>query len=171
MLLPDELPQQYAFLFDDLAGPGAGADRPAGAGDFDALARKLKPAITAAQARKAVRVLVKTGLISQGPDGVYRKADAFVKPTEWDRAVLPGYQLSVMDLARGAFDRFEAKDRDISSLTLGLSGKAFARIKEEIAQFRSRLMDIARGDEKAGAVYQFNFQGFPLTEVEGEGDQ
>ena len=58
------------------------------------------------------------------------------------------------------------KNREISTLTLGISRDGFNQIKERIRSFRKEVIEIARNDENEDRVYQCNLDLFPLTRVE-----
>jgi len=73
------------------------------------------------------------------------------------------FHRKTMDLARDAIDRFPRSDRDISTLTLGLSEDGRAKAREEIRRCRRKLLEIAKQDERSDRVYQFNFQAFPVS--------
>jgi uncharacterized protein (TIGR02147 family) len=54
--------------------------------------------------------------------------------------------------------------RDISSLTLGVSKKTYAHCKNEIKEFKDRIKRIVEQDKKSDRVYNLNIQLFPLSQ-------
>jgi len=135
-------------------------------GDYQTLALKLNPPITVSQAKKSILALEKNGLIYKNSDGRYLNTATFIRPKEWERIALNKFLTSTMELGMEAIDRHPPKNRDISSLTLGLSTQSFVKIKDEIKMFRAKLMEIAKSDQNLQAVYQFNFTAFPLTTMD-----
>jgi uncharacterized protein (TIGR02147 family) len=141
-------------------------------GDYAALGSALQPPIGAAQARKALDLLQRLGLIL---------------PQTWNRRVSdlpvlvksPGGETkhwnkilkALMKLAPDALETFGKHERDFSALTLSLSPEGLKKAGEEIAQLRKRLLMIAEKDKARNRVFQCLFQIFPLTqaqEISGE---
>jgi uncharacterized protein (TIGR02147 family) len=138
--------------------------------DFGALARSLSPPITTAQAKRAVRLLLDLGLIKKGPSGRYSQTDKTLSTGEQVQSLaVQTFQKENLRLAAEAIDRFSRTDRDVSTLTAGISEAGFLRVREEIAAFRKRLAEIIEKDEPADRVYQINFQLFPLSAVPKKG--
>ena len=55
-------------------------------------------------------------------------------------------------------------ERDMSGITMGLTQRAYDRIRKEIADFRRRVIAIASEDEDTEQVYRMNIQLFPMSE-------
>jgi uncharacterized protein (TIGR02147 family) len=73
------------------------------------------------------------------------------------------YHKKMLQLAAESLDRFAAAEREVSSVTIGLSDETFSKIKKMIEDFRSQLIAIAEADQSKERLYQINFQLFPLT--------
>jgi uncharacterized protein (TIGR02147 family) len=69
----------------------------------------------------------------------------------------------MMEHGSDALDRIPREEREISSLTLCLSEADFAKLRAEIASFRSRLLQRYQSAADAERVVQLNFQLFPLS--------
>ncbi len=138
-------------------------------GDYNALANALNPSIRPDQARKAIHILEKFHLIEKGPDGYYRRCDPVLTtgyPDDDKRMNLMNvfnFQKAMMDMARNAYDLHPRKQIDMSTLTLGISEKTYNTMKEEIANFRIKLLGMAEKDATPDRVYQLNYQFFPLS--------
>lgn len=138
--------------------------------DFAALGQSLRPAISAAQARRSVKLLLRLGFAEQKPDGFLRQTNRFIStgslepgaPTTLD---VDNFQLAMLDLARKALNSGLRTERDFSTLTLSLSAAGEAAAKAEIAALRKRLLALAEQDRGADRVRQFNFQSFPLSKT------
>jgi uncharacterized protein (TIGR02147 family) len=61
-------------------------------------------------------------------------------------------------------------ERTFSCLTLGISEKGYKEIRQELRDFRSRVMKIATEDT-ADRIYQFGFQLFPLSHRYNHGEK
>ncbi|MBD3393366.1 MAG: TIGR02147 family protein [Chitinivibrionales bacterium] len=143
-------------------------------GDYAELARSLTPPIRTDQARKAIRVLEKLNLVRRREDGVFEKVDAVVTtgyPDDHENVDLVNiinFQKTMMDMAQQAYDRHSFTNIDMSTLTLSVSRETYEAMKEDIADFRKKLLAMAQKDKQPDRVYELNYQFFPLTRTEGE---
>jgi uncharacterized protein (TIGR02147 family) len=68
-----------------------------------------------------------------------------------------------MKLAQEALDRFKKPDRDMSTMTVGVSEFALHAIQQILAETRKRISEIAAQDTDSDRVYQLNIQLFPFS--------
>ena len=133
-------------------------------GNYKKLASELVPAITPAQAKKAIGLLENLSLIGKCDDGFYRVTDRLITTGDTvDAFAVVNYQKSTMDLAKDSLDRFGKPDRSSSTLTLGLSEAGYQAIKEKLDVVRREIMEIANYDRQIDRVIQINMHAFPLT--------
>jgi len=133
-------------------------------GDYAELAQRLSPPISAGQAKKAVHLLEELGFIRKNSQGCYEPTEQVI--TTGDEATaqaISTFHLKTIDLAKEAIDRFPRGRREISTLTLGLSGETLEKAREEVRECRKKILQMVKHDVKADRVYQFNFQLFPMT--------
>ena len=132
-------------------------------GDFEVLGKMVRPAITAAQARKSVDLLVRCGLISV-VNGKYLQASPLVT-TEKSIVSLAvtGFHQQMCRRALDILDSQDRENRNITGATLHVSRKTFEMIKEELARCRSNVLAMAQADTDADSVYHVNFQLFPVS--------
>jgi len=132
--------------------------------DFAALARSLDPPISAAQAKKAVEVLLRLGLIQCKTPGKYESAvPAMTTGDEVSSVALMRFHRQSLDLARRALEVYPSSKRDVSGVTMSLSETGYEKVRDEIRRFRKRVMDIASADCAEDAIFQLNLQLFPLS--------
>ena len=62
-----------------------------------------------------------------------------------------------------AVDEIPPTERNITGLTLGLTGRAYQRIVTELDSFRRKIIAIATEEDGMDQVYRLNLQLFPLT--------
>jgi uncharacterized protein (TIGR02147 family) len=128
------------------------------------IARSLIPPISPQQAQKALDLLFQLGLLKRDASGRLVQTDAFISTgDEVTSTSVANYHREMIQKGSEALDRFAAQDRDISSVTMALSGKSFGEIKSLIQKFRKELLAIADQDHCPEGVYQVNFQLFPLA--------
>jgi uncharacterized protein (TIGR02147 family) len=135
-------------------------------GDYARLASLITPAITPAQARASVKALEKLGLIVKDEQGRYALKDTAITTGDEVRSLaISNFQLETMRLAQEAFDRFKAPDRDIRTLSVGVSAKVLKEIYAVLADARRRIVELANADPDADRVMQINMQVFPLSKA------
>jgi len=140
--------------------------------DYALLASRLVPKITPAQAKASVALLEKLGLIKKDKSGGWMQAEPVISTGDEVMSLnVINYHKQVSRLAENAFDRSKRDERDISALTLGISGETFGRIKGKLQSFRKEIMEIAHESESPDRVYQLNLQFFPVTKREGRDEE
>ena len=138
--------------------------------DPDWIAHQLVPPITAAEAKKALVELEQLGLISRNEKGKLIQTEAFVSTgDEVASTSVSQFHKEMIRKGSEALDRFPASEREVSSVTVGISKEAARQMKELIQKFRQELLAIAKQDPNPREVYQINFQLFPLTKKPNEG--
>lgn len=135
--------------------------------DWEALGKRLRPAITAEQARESVALLEEIGLVR-------RDANDFIKPTEavltfgegWSSVAVRQFQIHTFAMAREALEDVPVESRDVSTLTLSVGETTFREIRQRLALVRQEILALARSERSPDRVCQMNLALFPLTLVE-----
>lgn len=136
--------------------------------DYEELAARLQPRITAAQARGAVRLLESLGLIERDAGGHWRARHASLlsKRDESSPILVRAFQGEMIGKAREALESVPQEHRDISTVTMSISGEGMGRIKAAVEEFRKRVREIVQSDRSEDRVAQLNIQLFPLTRID-----
>jgi uncharacterized protein (TIGR02147 family) len=133
----------------------------------DWIANKLRGKISAHQARMAIENMLTLGVIRRSERGNLEQTQKNVTTgSEVQSAVVAQFHKQMMAFAADSIDEVKRYERDISGSTLLISEKTFQHLKNLVQEFRRSLL--AEAEESVGdnqAVYQVNFQIFPLTEV------
>lgn len=130
------------------------------------ISQTLRPQITPADAEKALAELIKLGLIKRNNEGRLVQSESIVSTGDEVASASVAQFLKLMTLLGAeSVDLFPAAARDVSSVTLTLSEKNFQQVKGLVQKFRKELLTIANNDPEPEAVYQINFQLFPLTKI------
>lgn len=136
-------------------------------GDYQKLARTLRPPITSQEAREAVRLLLDLGLVAKDADGIHRLTETFITSGDSIGAVhMNNLNLSMGELACSAFSSIPVKERDYSGLTLSIPPETFRDIREMLRQVRKEILEKVRRSGDAGVVYRLNLQLFPLSRIQ-----
>jgi uncharacterized protein (TIGR02147 family) len=134
--------------------------------DYQWLAKSVFPPIKPKEAKKAVQLLEKLGMIQKQKDGFYKVADKTITAgREIVQLGLQNFHVQTTELAKRALEELPKDKRNISGLTLGISKKTYDEMCKEIAEFQLKLLAIAEADREADNVYQLNFHFFPVSNV------
>jgi len=131
--------------------------------DYDQLGGLLNPPIPAAEARKAVHLLLRLGLIEKTRTGYRQANQAVTTGNETQDMAVRDFHKQNLSLAERAIDAVTPEERDLSCLILSLPEAGFQEIKAEIQDFRKRLMKLADGKTSPTRVYHVNFQVYPTS--------
>lgn len=132
--------------------------------DYNWLAKNVYPKVTPGQAKKSVQLLEKLELIKKDKTGNYCVSSKSIEsPKEVLSLALVNFHLESAKLAANAISELPISKRNISGMTMGIGEEAYKEICEEIRTFRKKIMQIAEKDQNASAVYQLNFQLFPVS--------
>lgn len=133
-------------------------------GNYQKLARTLRPPITVQEAKEAVKLIQDLGLVEKDKEGALRPTEKLITSGDNVRAVfMTNLQSAMAELSARAIHEVEPAERDFSGLTLSLSTEGFRQIKEKIKQIRRQILEQAAKDPKAERVYRLNLQFFPLS--------
>ena len=133
-------------------------------GDYDALGARLMPPISGEQARQAVDLLERVGLIKKDAKGNWILNNPAI--STGDKVIQQAfinYHKEFIDLAKESISTIPGSERNLSSVTLGISEASYKKIVKCINEFRKKISMIANEDEDGGRVFQMNIQIFPLS--------
>ena len=133
-------------------------------GDYKTLGHAVIPPISPVEAEKSVKLLLDLAFIEKTDNGRYAKSTATLTTGPLVRSIaVANYHKAMMQRASESIERFPSNQRDISSLTLSVSGETMGAMIEKLREFRKELLDIAEADKNPGMAVQINFQLFPLS--------
>jgi uncharacterized protein (TIGR02147 family) len=137
--------------------------------DYKHIARLVQPQITPRQAQESIALLTRLGLIRKNHEGHYEQVKQAISTGDvWRSVAISQFQMDSFELAKEALNSFDAKERDVSTLTMSISDERFNLICERIKQFRSELITLITTDETPSRVYQLSMAFFPLSRKERE---
>ncbi len=133
-------------------------------GDYRELANNIMPSITTAEAEKAIKLLLKLGMVRRNEKGVFEVTDSFIKSqAEEYSIVLSGYAVQMMERAKEAVNVLPKDERLISWVGFSVSDETYQQIREEIRVFRKHILTLVEKDKHPCRVYHFNTQFFPVS--------
>jgi len=130
------------------------------------LASVLRPPIKPSEAKQALALLLKLGLLERDAAGRLRQSNAVVATGPETRGMhIRNYHAEMMRRAIEAMEIVPQAERDISSLTVCLAPDGLARFKQRIQEFQRELLELAEREPARSQAVQINFQLFPLSET------
>ncbi len=137
--------------------------------DFKRIAHLVQPAITPRQAKEAVELLSRLNLIEKSVDGCYVQVKQAISTGDvWHSLAVRQFQMDTLDLAKNALNSVDAKERDISTITMSMSEERFAMMRDRLKQLRNELIALVTADPTPTRVYQLSMALFPLSQQERE---
>lgn len=130
------------------------------------LAKLLVPAITPKQAKNSLKLQEELGVLQKSKNG-YRQAQPFVSGGGPVRNTgLVKYQKEMLLHAAAAWDRFTTDETTMHTVTLCMSEELLDKIRQEIRDFKNRLLEIVGSEEKKPErVFHLNINLFPVTKA------
>ena len=130
------------------------------------IAKKCKPAISAADVSASLQFLVKSGLLTRDIKGNYHQTNTSLSTGNLNVVAVAVHSLlhQMGEFALDALDKLPISERHFSGITMGITEENYAKIIEEIAAFRKRIVSIVSADKNIEKVCRLNMQLFPLTE-------
>lgn len=130
------------------------------------IAAQVYPPIKADDAKNAISLLERLGMIEKQPDGSYKQRNAMVSTGDTVKSIeVANFQQQTAELAKEAILNVPSTLRDITTLTVSISEAGYSRICELLKETRKEIAKIAQNDSGEDRVYQVNVQLFPLTKT------
>ena len=133
--------------------------------DIPELASHLNPPISHDEARSALEILKKLGLVAPDGNGGWNITDQILSTGgEVKSRAVRDFHRHTIELAQESIDRHKPEERDISSVVFTAAEDDLPEIKHRIEEFRRGLLQFARKSERADRVYAMNIAMFPLSD-------
>jgi uncharacterized protein (TIGR02147 family) len=130
------------------------------------IAKKINPAITPAEAKRALQELLKLGLIERNEKGHLVQSNPNLTTSDAvTSSSLALFHHEMTKKAAESIDRVPRAKRDLSAMSLGISSETAGKIKEMTEKFRKDIVELANKDTAPNSVYQLNFYFFPIAEI------
>lgn len=139
--------------------------------EYELIGKFLIPSISAQEVKSSFELLFEIKMIERDQDGFFRPVDAVIS-SGYDATgmAINTFLFNSLRLSESALGRFKMDERTFSCLTLGISEKGYKEIRQELREFRRKVMKIA-SDDTADRIYQFGFQLFPISHHYNTGEK
>ena len=133
--------------------------------DYQWIGKQLEPSITAKEAKEAINFLLNIDILKRDNNGQLIQSNAIISSEyEMASAALRTFHSQMIGLAKRSIEEISIENREVSSLTVGISKNQLRRIKERIRIFKEELLaGIVEDKSDSELVCQINFQLFPLV--------
>jgi uncharacterized protein (TIGR02147 family) len=132
-------------------------------GDYEVLAKSMVPPIKKSEARDSLEFLVNSGFLKKDGGRYIQTEPAITSGSEVCSLGIRGYNRFMAERAQKALEEYPTTERDIQSLTIGISRESYRLIKQEMQEFLSRVVRIVDDDKAADRVYNVNVHLFPMS--------
>lgn len=128
------------------------------------IAKACAQDVSAPEVRKSLNFLEKAGFLKQIEENVYEQTD---KAVVGSKEALP-LAIRMMHREMGrlgveSIDQFNAEERNVTGVTLGVNREGYEEIVKELDACRKKIISIAAKCGKLDQVYRLNLQFFPLS--------
>jgi len=138
-------------------------------GDYSLLAKAMVPSIKTSQARESVALLLRLGFIKKKPDCTYEQTDPDITTgSEVNSLAVRQINRRYAQLGVESLDRFPPSQRDVSSVIMGIPRDKLPLLKQEIADFRKRLIGLTGAEKQIDDYFAFVLEFFPVART-GQG--
>jgi uncharacterized protein (TIGR02147 family) len=129
------------------------------------IAQMLLPGITVMQAQKSLQLLQRLAIIKRDEAGKLCQTNkAISSEYEIHALSLRNFSREMIDRAKESLETVPVELREISGITLGISGTCIDRIKQRIRIFKEEIVTMVVDDKTESTdVYQLNIQFFPIV--------
>ncbi len=132
--------------------------------NYEDIVPLLTPKVSLSAIKKSLKLLENMKLIHRNNDGVFELTEVGITTGEYERSVaIREFQEETINLAKQSIVSGDKSEKDISTLTLGISRSNIPAVKEILAQARREIAELAESDDDADSVYQLNMQLFPFS--------
>jgi uncharacterized protein (TIGR02147 family) len=130
------------------------------------IAKVCKPAISAADVSDSLRFLLKAGLLTRDIKGNYHQTSTSLSTGNLNVVAVAVHSLlrQMGEFALDALDKLPISERHFSGITMAVTAESYAKVVEEIAAFRNRIVSMVADEKNPEKICRLNFQFFPLTE-------
>jgi uncharacterized protein (TIGR02147 family) len=129
------------------------------------IASQLQPRISPAEAAEALQLLLSLGLLvrDQHSGGIVRGEPTLTTEHEVRSLGAKAFHRQMIERAAESMETVPRELRDLAALTVCISPKTAALVKQRIHQFQEAIAELCDADGEGEVVYQLNLQWFPLS--------
>ena len=126
----------------------------------------VRPPITAAQVRSSIALLERLSMIKKNEHtGFYEQTQGLISSgLQSFNTAVNSYIQQNLNVAQDAMDRFERKERNLSTLAFACDEATYGDLVEMVRRFRREVLDRVSQCSTPNRVFQLGMQLFPLSD-------
>jgi uncharacterized protein (TIGR02147 family) len=134
-------------------------------GDYARLAKRLSPPITPREAKKAVDLMIRLGIVAKNASGAYKPAEkSIAAPENMRDDLLRQYQLRFLSLAQTVLAQQPGTVPYSSTNTVSISEQGLKRLLALTGKFQDQVRSLVHKDESPAArVFNIGIVIYPLS--------
>ena len=132
-------------------------------GDAASLGRMCVPPVTEEEAAESIALLESLGLVVRDEQGALVLAATHISPADGVPVdAIRAFQRDTIQLAERALREIDREEREISTITVALSGGDLATVRTWVADLKRQIQSLATQSQEPDRVYHLNVQLFPV---------
>lgn len=132
------------------------------------IARQLRPRVRPQDAKLALELLERVGLVTRDEAGRLRPSETNISTGPRVRSLaVRNFHRTMMTLAGEALETVPIDARDVTGLTISLTPAKYREVRTRLERFRREILELLGAPEEGAEVYQLSLQLFPLTKKDG----
>jgi len=136
------------------------------------IASKFIKTISPTDAKRALNILQKVGLLVRDKVGRLKAASASLKTGAAVPLAVRNFHRAMLEQAQNALDGMHREQRHVSSLTQALTKEQYEELCQRVDVFREELLHVMENENKTGSkdaqIYFVGFEVIPLTSAPNE---
>ncbi len=127
------------------------------------LGKMLEPQQSEAKVKKSVQLMLDLGLLKKTNEGYCVSSATITTGDEVASTLVSMFHSENFKLAERSMSEVAPRDRDLSCVVIRLSKDSYQNVKNEVQEFRKRILQMESPLEETDKVFHFNMQLFPTT--------
>ena len=136
--------------------------------EYTALAKLVRPAISAAQAKEAAELLLTTGMVQKKPSGGYALTNEFITSAHVPEFIKKKARRDVLLKGIETIDAIGASEKYCAYSTVTMSKELYGEVREILDETREKILSLVAEDKNPDDVYETVFQVFPVSNIKGK---
>ncbi len=127
------------------------------------LGKMLEPQQSEAKVKKSVQLMLDLGLLKKTNEGYCVSSATITTGDEVASTLVSMFHSENFKLAERSMSETAPRDRDLSCVVIRLSKDGYQNVKDEVQEFRKRILQMESPLGETDKVFHFNMQLFPTT--------
>jgi uncharacterized protein (TIGR02147 family) len=129
------------------------------------ICENLRPGIPLPHVKQSLKLLRDLGYLvfDEAKGRLYPAEVSISTGDQVERLAILSYHRQMINLAVSAMDQIDAQERDIATITIGVSQRLREQIQHDLFAMRKKFLELAKEETKPDEILQINFQLFPIS--------